>query len=42
VDVYELAIFVKKRSTENVNRDGFDGEYKTFVNAAGVGLAYRW
>ena len=42
VDLYDLAIFVEKRSTEHVERDGFDGEYKTFVNSAGFSVAYGW
>lgn len=42
LDVYDLAVFVVKRSTNHVERDGYDGEYKTFVNSAGLGLAYRW
>jgi long-chain fatty acid transport protein len=42
IDVYELALFLQHRHTYLVNRDGFDGHYRSYVNASGLSLAYRW
>lgn len=42
IDFYNLFLFVEKRSTEGRERDGFDGVYKSYVNALGATLAYRW
>lgn len=42
LDAYDLALFVKKRSTDGINRDGYDGEYKTFINSIGVTAELRW
>jgi long-chain fatty acid transport protein len=42
LDLYDLLLFLQQRSTHGVERDGYDGEYKTFINAAGIGLAWRF
>ena len=42
LDVYNLFLFVEKRSTESREREGYDGVYKSYVNALGASLAYRW
>lgn len=42
VDLYNLFLFVENRSTEGRERDGYDGVYKAYVNAAGASLAFRW
>ena len=42
VDVYNLFLLVEKRSTESREREGYDGVYKSYVNALGATLAYRW
>ena len=42
LDVYELALFVEDRSTEGQSSHGFDGVYKSYVNACGASVAYRW
>lgn len=42
IDLYDLALFLKRRSTEDINRDGFNGEYKTYINAVGFDVGYHW
>ena len=42
LDIYNLFLFVEKRSTESREREGYDGVYKSYVNALGASLAYRW
>jgi long-chain fatty acid transport protein len=41
IDLYNLALFTPDVSTENVNRDGFDGEYKSYVNVFGLAITWR-
>jgi len=49
VDVYELALFAQPRAGVALEPDlpaspraEFKGEYRTFVNSAGLGVGYRW
>jgi long-chain fatty acid transport protein len=42
VDVYDLALFVKRRGTDGINRDFYDGEYKTFIQSAGLTAEWRF
>jgi long-chain fatty acid transport protein len=42
LDAYNLALFVESRSTDGANSHGFDGVYKSYVNATGASLAYHW
>jgi long-chain fatty acid transport protein len=42
VDAYQLSLLVEDRSTEGINRDGFDGEYASYVNLAGLSVAYHF
>ena len=42
VDAYALYLIIPDRSTEGVNRDGFDGTYSlnTFVFGASLGVKF--
>jgi long-chain fatty acid transport protein len=42
LDAYNLALFVENRSTEGQNSHDYNGTYKSYVNASGASLAYRW
>lgn len=42
VDAYQLSLLVENRDTEGVHRDGFDGEYQSYVNLAGLSVGYRF
>lgn len=42
IDAYNLFLFVEKRSTEGRERGGYNGVYKSYVNALGATLAYHW
>jgi long-chain fatty acid transport protein len=42
LDLYNLFLFAERRGTEGVDRDGFNGEYKTYVNSIGFNLGYHW
>lgn len=42
LDAYNLALFVENRSTEGQNSHDYNGVFKSYVNASGASLAYRW
>ena len=42
IDVYNLFLFLNRRSTEGRERDGYDGTYKSYVNSLGASLGRRW
>jgi long-chain fatty acid transport protein len=42
LDAYNLFLFLENRSTEGRERNGYNGTYKTYVNAFGAAVAYHW
>lgn len=42
LDVYECALFVRRRGTEGQGRDNYNGVYKGYVNLAGAALSWRF
>ena len=42
LDAYDLALFLERRGTDGANRDHFDGDYRTFIDAVGFNVGYHW
>jgi long-chain fatty acid transport protein len=42
LDAYECGLFVRRRSTEGLERDNFNGVYRSYVNLAGAALTWRF
>lgn len=42
LDLYQLGVFVNRRSTEGLNRDDYEGEYRSFISGTGFNLTRRW
>lgn len=42
LDVYDCALFVRRRTTDGVEHDNFNGVYRGFVNLSGAALSWRF
>ncbi|NOT34948.1 MAG: hypothetical protein HOP12_12365 [Candidatus Eisenbacteria bacterium] len=42
LDAYELAVFPTRVDTKGVNRDDYNGHYRSFVNVLGIGLSIHF
>jgi len=42
IDAYDVALFVRRRTTDGQERENYNGVYDGFVNMAGAGLTWRF